>query len=163
MPAEADAAYDEAMQDGTMELQKQEIEQDQKAEEAKMEAEEKVFDARPYTSGHHRKTKARTPKQVWEDTVTEFAGELGRDLTKAIDGLQTVFQNQTASEADRKVSDVTNGVGFTKFDAEILTSFANQHKRKGWLSPKQQTILFKRIPKYAAQILRTKSAKVANA
>jgi hypothetical protein len=44
-------------------------------------------------------------------------------------------------------------VGFTGADGEFLTSLAKQLQKKGYLSPKQMTFVFKKMPKYWKQIL----------
>ena len=46
-----------------------------------------------------------------------------------------------------------NGCGFTAFDCEILTSFAEQLLAKDWLSERQDQILMNKMPRYARQIL----------
>lgn len=77
----------------------------------------------------------------------------------AIRALTVVYQGQTSQEQSCERTVELNGVGFTAFDAEILTSFAQQVER--WdasrypspLSPKQMALLHKRIVKYAGQLL----------
>lgn len=80
-------------------------------------------------------------------------------------------------EADEKASQATrhdNGRGFSGFDAEILSSFAEQvitRKEQeragtlptgyGLLSPKQLAITRKRVPRYAGQLLRLAAARKA--
>jgi len=46
-----------------------------------------------------------------------------------------------------------NGKGFTKFDAEILSSIAFFYQEKNYLSPKKMAIVKKKIPKYWQQYL----------
>lgn len=74
-----------------------------------------------------------------------------------------IYRRQTKTEQEQYATGVWNGVGFNKFDAKILTSFAKQilaNRRKGnayLLSPKQIATARKRMPKYAKQL-----AKIAN-
>ena len=68
--------------------------------------------------------------------------------------LLKIYENQTADERQMEATTHVNGVGFTGVDAEILSSFASQLIRKGFLSPKQQAIVFKKLPKYWRQILK---------
>jgi hypothetical protein len=84
---------------------------------------------------------------------------LGTDASWAIRALEIVHAGQTAYEQTCERTTDLNGVGFTAFDAEILTSFAAQVIR--WkanktyptpLSDKQMALLFKRMPKYAEQV-----------
>ena len=89
--------------------------------------------------------------------------ELSTKAKWALRALTVVYQGQTQSEQVRSTTTELNGVGFTAFDAEILTSFAKQVER--WnatdhtrryatpLSERRMELLFKRIPKYAGQLL----------
>lgn len=86
--------------------------------------------------------------------------KLATDAKWAIRALELVFEGQTANEQMRDMTAELNGVGFTAFDAEILSSFAKQVQRHkanpvypSALSDRQMGLLFKRIPKYAGQIL----------
>lgn len=95
--------------------------------------------------------------------LAHVRSELGTKPKWAVRALTVVYQGQTQSEQVRSTTIEENGVGFTAFDAEILTSFAQQVER--WeradptrryatpLSEKQMALLFKRIPKYAGQLL----------
>lgn len=65
-----------------------------------------------------------------------------------------IYSQQTIEEQEARATIKLNGVGFTGVDAEILTSFAFQHKEHGRLSDRQEEILKEKLPKYAAQIER---------
>jgi hypothetical protein len=67
--------------------------------------------------------------------------------------LVRVYENQTEDEQNSAYTIEDNGVGFTGADATILTSFTEQYLRRGSLSPKQYTLLHKKIGKYWRQIL----------
>ena len=71
----------------------------------------------------------------------------------ALRALLRIHQNQTADEQTSERTIDRNGIGFSGPDAEILTSFARQYQRRGWLSERQMTILDRRIPCYARQIV----------
>jgi hypothetical protein len=93
--------------------------------------------------------------------------------------LEIVFGNQTIAEQGERVADPDiedfyydddeltdsgksihkNGVGFTKVDAEILTSLWKHYKSKEFLSDKQYAILFQKMPKYHRQVLRASDQK----
>ena len=47
-----------------------------------------------------------------------------------------------------------NGIGFSRPDAEILSSFAQQYQRRGALSPRQMNLLRRKMPSYASQVAR---------
>lgn len=73
---------------------------------------------------------------------------------KAIKAMLRIFQYQTESEKVTGSASVFNGVGFTGNDAEILTSFCQQYKQRGFLSAKQMVLLKRKIGKYASQLTR---------
>lgn len=86
--------------------------------------------------------------------------KLATDAKWAIRALELVHEGQTNEEQSSERTVELNGVGFTAFDAEILTCFAKQvmrHKANPVyptpLSERQMALLFKRIPKYAGQVL----------
>ena len=47
-----------------------------------------------------------------------------------------------------------NGFGFTAFDSEILSSFAEQLLKRGWLSFRQNEVLRRKMPRYSRQIVK---------
>ena len=71
----------------------------------------------------------------------------------AIRALMLVYSFQTDDEQVSGFTSEDNKVGFSGAHAEICSSFAEQYEKKGWLSEKQMTILFKTIPKYWKQVL----------
>jgi len=79
--------------------------------------------------------------------------KLGSDPRWAKHALLKIFEFQTAEEKSAEHTRENNGIGFTGVDGETLTSFAKQLERKGYLSPKQMNLLFKKMPKYWKQIL----------
>ena len=89
-----------------------------------------------------------------EMTVEEIRSRLESDIRWAERGLVRIYQNQTTDEIEARETIHSNGVGFTGFDAEILTSFA-QRSERGWgLTEPQKKVLFRRMPKYAGQLHR---------
>lgn len=81
--------------------------------------------------------------------------KLGTDSQWAIRGLMRVYENQTADERRAGVVNANNGIGFTVQDADLLTSFASQYERRKTLSARQVTVLYKLMPKYAKQLVKT--------
>ena len=71
----------------------------------------------------------------------------------AIKGLMRIYANQTESEQSSGIVISNNGIGFVHVDSEILTSFAKQFEERGSLSEKQLAILYKKMPKYAGQLI----------
>jgi hypothetical protein len=79
--------------------------------------------------------------------------KLGTDPRWAKAALLKIFEFQTAEEQSSERTHEHNGIGFTGVDGEILASFAKQFRSKGYLSPKQMNLLFKKMPKYWKQIV----------
>lgn len=85
---------------------------------------------------------------------------LGAKPAWAYRALALVFERQTADEQAAGVTIARNGVGFSGVDAELLTSFAGQYLAKrarcglgiARLSPRQEALLLRKMPKYAGQL-----------
>ena len=93
--------------------------------------------------------------KITKKAVRQFVkNELGTNKTWALKALTKVLEKQTESEQNMETTTDANGVGFSGFDGEIMTSIAKQYIRKGYLSNKQMTIVFKKMPKYWNQILK---------
>lgn len=72
-------------------------------------------------------------------------------------GLAVIYGRQTRDEQDSEFTKHNNGIGFSGFDANFLTSLAKQVEQRGYLTPKQMVYARKRMLRYAGQL-----AKVAN-
>lgn len=79
--------------------------------------------------------------------------QLSRDTQKARRALLLIYSKQTASEQSSGQTLEYNCEGFTTLDAEILTSIALFYKNHNFLTPKQDQIVKRLMPKYAGQIL----------
>lgn len=88
-----------------------------------------------------------------EQLVNILKVQLSTNPNQAVKGLLRVFANQTADEQQNGNVRANNGIGFVHTDSVILTSFAKQYKSKGFLSEKQMAILYKKMPKYAKQLV----------
>ena len=66
--------------------------------------------------------------------------------------LLALYARQTDDEQDADSTKWHNSVGFSGFDAEILSSLARQYNERGTLSQKQWAICEKRLLKYAGQL-----------
>ena len=66
--------------------------------------------------------------------------------------LLALLDQQTAQEKDHHATKVTNGVGFNKFDADILTGISNWYKRNQFLTDRQLRIVARKLVKYAGQL-----------
>lgn len=90
-------------------------------------------------------------EKIWTASEIKVKLQSGNSewLTRS---LMALYDRQTASEKLAMTTTEDNKVGFSGFDAEILSSFAEQWRRNGWLSPKQFEILTRRLPKYSKQL-----------
>lgn len=93
-------------------------------------------------------------KKYTKKAKIEFLKSKMKDDKKwAVRGLIRVYQLQTSDEQQGHTVTYANGVGFTAFDADILSSFAEQVGKGRSLSDKQVSILKRLMPKYAGQLL----------
>jgi hypothetical protein len=69
-----------------------------------------------------------------------------------IRGILALYERQTRDEQTTKDTKHRNGVGFNSADASLLSSFAEQFKRRGFLSSKQIDWARKKLMKYARQL-----------
>lgn len=94
-------------------------------------------------------------------TVEEIKVKLATNRSWQERAILRLFAAQTADEQVAQVTTHKNAVGFSSFDAEILSSFAKQLGRPGYrLSVKQQAIASKRLPKYAKQLWQISQGQV---
>jgi hypothetical protein len=91
-----------------------------------------------------------TTMKTW--TPDEIVAALGRSDLFVGRAVAALYERQTAYEKDAKVTKEDNKVGFNGVDAEILSSFAEQFKRRGFLTPKQLVIARRKMPKYRKQL-----------
>jgi hypothetical protein len=75
-------------------------------------------------------------------------------------GLLRIFQLQTKSEQMAEYTTDWNGVGFTAFDAEFLTSLAKQFIKSKSLSKNQYKHVQKNMKKYSGQLLKIALKKI---
>lgn len=87
--------------------------------------------------------------------------KLSTDTRWAQRALLAIFRNQTADEQVQGDVKHHNAMGFRCMDSYILTSFASQLQQRGSLSPKQMTIVFRKMPIYARQLMKFYGDKIA--
>ena len=88
-----------------------------------------------------------------EQIVEQMKKNLAENKNTRARALLRIFENQTRDEQASESTNHYNGIGFTGSDAQILSSFAKQYKYKGYLSPKQDALLARKIKKYARQLV----------
>jgi len=92
--------------------------------------------------------------KVTKIVIKEFVkSKLSKDPRWTKQALLKIYEFQTEEEKEIGNTRQLNGVGFTGSDGDILSSFAQQLIKKGYLSPKQMIFLFKKMPKYWKQII----------
>jgi len=102
--------------------------------------------------------------KITKTQVKEFVrGKLSTDQTWAKQALLRIYEFQTADEQRMQNTVYNNGVGFTGTDGKILTSFAKQLLKSGYLSEKQMILLMKKIPKYWIQVVKISDKEKLNA
>lgn len=79
--------------------------------------------------------------------------QLSHNTEKARRALLLVYSKQTACEQNSGQTLEYNCEGFTALDAEILSSIALFYKNYNFLTPRQDQIVKRLMPKYAGQIL----------
>ena len=89
-----------------------------------------------------------------KDTLAFVKSQLATNKVWATKALVRIYQeNQTVDEQVAKTPSHDNGIGFSGCDAEFLSSLAEQYLRRGNLSDKQMSFVFKKMPKYARQVV----------
>lgn len=92
----------------------------------------------------------KNTKKAIGEFVKKMLSENGEWAKRA---LVRIYERQTSEEQLKETTVTENGVGFNGNDAEILTSFAKQYLKRGFLSEKQMIVLKKKISKYWKQII----------
>lgn len=99
--------------------------------------------------------------KVW---TKESVRDLLRRNDEAVErGILRIYSFQTDEEKYTGATKTVNGKGFSKFDVEILSSFAQQIRQGRHLTEKQMYKARPKICKYAGQLLeymRTKEDKI---
>ncbi len=96
---------------------------------------------------------AYTDCKYKKDRIALLREKLGSSYAWAVRGLLVIYDLQTPNEQVARATMVHNHIGFDAYNAELLSSFAEQviHKRRP-LSPAQQTLLFAKMPRFAIQL-----------
>jgi hypothetical protein len=89
-----------------------------------------------------------------KDTILFVKSKLSSDPVWALKALVRIYQeNQTNDEQVTQQTTHDNGIGFSGCDAQFLSSLAQNYLRYGRLSEKQMGFVFKKMPKYAKQVI----------
>lgn len=79
--------------------------------------------------------------------------QISHNTEKARRALLLIYSKQTASEQNSGQTLEYNCEGFTTLDAKILTGIATFYTKHNFLTPRQDQIVKRLMPKYAGQIL----------
>jgi len=86
--------------------------------------------------------------------TSEWRGKIAGNQNWALRAALRICQQQTDEEQNTRATLESNGVGFTAFDAEFVTSVVQQHLEGKRLTKKQSDALRRIMPKYAGQLYR---------
>lgn len=86
-------------------------------------------------------------------TTDAIRSKVSTDQRWAERAILALYRRQTQSEQAARITNELNHIGFNGIDAEILSSFAEQLLRGRTLSHKQLAIAYRKLPKYAKQLL----------
>lgn len=98
-----------------------------------------------------------TGKRVQIDDVRE---KIQTDPRWTIRALMRLHELQTPTERETHIATYHNNVGFGRIDSEPLSHIAEKVESGESLTPAQIKFLQKRLPKYAAQLVRVGKSKV---
>lgn len=85
-----------------------------------------------------------------KETILDLLNKSDKAVCRAV---VAIWKRQTADEQQAQATAHKNGIGFAAFDAEILSSFAEQYNKRGSLSEKQIALARKRIVHYWRQLV----------
>jgi hypothetical protein len=87
------------------------------------------------------------------ELTSYIKSQLSTNPSWAVRALVKVYSLQTVDEQVTGQTSNLNNAGFNGIDSKILSSFAEQVNKGRNLSPKQMSILFKKMPRYHRQVL----------
>lgn len=90
-------------------------------------------------------------KKIW--TAEEIKNLLENNDEFLGRALKKLYSCQTADEKRGQHTEETNGVGFNKYDAEIMSSICEFLIRSGFMTDKQKALVRKKIMKYTKQLV----------
>ena len=91
--------------------------------------------------------------KIMQAKVDDLRRLLESDESVRMNAILCLYDLQTQSEREDGCTKDRNGVGFTRYDGEILSDFACKIRAGVRFSPKMRDIVQKRLPKYAEQLL----------
>lgn len=95
-------------------------------------------------------SKKTTPNGWSKEAIQTMLATNDRAVCRA---LVAIYSRQTHQEQISGTTKEHNGVGFSAYDAEFLSSLAEQVKTRGTLSPRQLELARKKVKSYWRQLL----------
>lgn len=95
-------------------------------------------------------SKKVTPNGWSKEVIQQLLATSDKAVCRA---LVAIYARQTHQEQLSGTTKEHNGVGFSAFDAEFLSSLAEQVKTRGTLSPRQLELARKKMKSYWRQLL----------
>lgn len=93
----------------------------------------------------------KDPAKVW--SKKEIVQLISANDEAAIRALNTIYANQNSVEQEKGKTVSKNGVGFTAYDATVLSNIARFYRRTGFVTSDQLSVVRQRIVKYWRQLL----------
>lgn len=88
-----------------------------------------------------------------KDRIAHIKRMVGTNRAWALRALIRIYEYQTADEQAIGYTQNLNGVGFNGADSDILSSMAEQVNNGRQMTDRQMEIIFKKMPKYAKQLM----------
>lgn len=88
-----------------------------------------------------------------DEMIVYLKYKLKNDYKWCLQALKRIYEGQTEEQLESEQTVEYNKVGFSSFDAKILSSIYLFYLQNGYLSSKQKNICFERMPKYSRQII----------
>jgi hypothetical protein len=104
-----------------------------------------------------------TTLKITKEARRQFVrAKLQTNKVWALRALELIYSYQTSDEQEHECTSYRNDMGFNGADAEFLSSLAKQYETKKFLSDKQMIYVYKKIPKYAGQVIASSDLEKIN-
>lgn len=94
-------------------------------------------------------------------TKDEIKSLLESNNVAVIKGLIRIYELQTSDEQSAEYTKYNNGVGFSGFDGDFMTSVAKWFLKMGWVSEGQFEHVKKKMMRYAGQLAKLANGEIA--
>src|SRR5271168_1898703 len=98
------------------------------------------------------------PERYSKDTIRAL---LDRSDAAVYKGLQAIYRLQTSDEQETHSTTHRNGVGFSGWDAPILSDIAQRSAKYGTLTPGQTRLVRRKLYRYTGQLARIANGEIS--